>query len=246
MTHPQLSIIIITLNEQSRLPLLLHDLAGQSWSDFEIIHVDSQSDDRTVEVSKMWASRFNGYRIIQMGARGVSKGRNTGATAARSERLLFLDADTHLDPTFLEKSMSEISERSCDLGIVPMSADGLPLRYRLGYASFNAGIWLTSFFFPTAIGACLFSTRSLHRDVSGFDQSISLCEDCNYALKVFRRREYRLSVLKTRFGFDPRRLEQDGFASTGFLYLKANLRRFLFGELTKQEIPYAFGHYSEG
>jgi hypothetical protein len=46
------------------------------------------------------------------------------------------------------------------------------------------------------------------------------------------------------FEFDPRRLDQDGFVSTGVLYLKANLRRFFFGEMRNQEMEYKFGHYT--
>ena len=245
MIQPSLSIIVITLNEEERLPLLLADLAAQTWTDFEIVHVDSQSDDATISVSEEMADRFDRYQIIQMGARGVSRGRNTGAAAASAERLLFLDADTRLRPDFLEHALLELDERDCDLGVVLMSAEGLSFHYQLGYAAFNAGIQLTSRFFPTAVGACIFSTRDLHDEIGGFDETLSLCEDCNYALKAHRSHTHRLAVLKTRFMFDPRRLEQDGFASTGLVYLRANLRRFFIGEMHKQEIPYAFGHYAK-
>ncbi|MCV6591597.1 MAG: glycosyltransferase [Silicimonas sp.] len=244
MERPKLSIIIITLNEEQRLPRLLGDLARQGRQDFEILHVDSQSDDGTVAVSKTMAPRFASYRIIEMDGRGVSRGRNTGAAAACAERLLFLDADTRLAPDFLENAMAELDTGGCDLGIVQMSAEGLPPQYRLGYGAFNLGIRLTARVFPTAIGACLFSTRRLHDRIGGFDTRLSLCEDCNYALKAFRCNAARLAVLKTRFAFDPRRLQQDGFAATGLTYLRANLRRFVRGELYHQEIPYSFGHYS--
>ena len=246
MKTPELSIIIITLNEEDRLPLLLGDLAAQSWSAFEVIHVDSKSDDATVALSKEMATQFDSYQIIQMDARGVSLGRNIGAAAAQSERLLFLDADTRLGPDFLSNAMAELEDKTCDLGIVLMSTEGIPLRYRLGYAAFNAGIRLTSHFFPTAIGACLFSTRRLHQAIGGFDETISLCEDCNYALKSHRHDKGSLAVLNARFMFDPRRLEQDGFISTGLVYLRANFHRLFVGELHKQEIQYAFGHYVKG
>ncbi|MEM7472566.1 MAG: glycosyltransferase [Pseudomonadota bacterium] len=246
MAHPKLSIVIITLNEEGRLPLILSDLAAQSWKDFEVIHVDSSSDDQTIAVSKEMASLFEEHRIIEMQRRGVSLGRNTGAAAARAERLLFLDADTRLAPDFLERAMSELEASEVDLGIALMSTEGLTQRYRAGYAAFNTGIRLTSKFFPTAIGACLFSTRKVHERIGGFDETLSLCEDCNYALKAFQSDGFDLAVLQPRFGFDPRRLEQDGFASTGLIYLRANLRRFFRGELHEQEIPYAFGHYVQG
>lgn len=244
MTVPKLSIIIITLNEQDRLPRLLSDLAAQTFGDFEVIHVDSNSDDETVSQSRQAASDFDRYKIVEMSQRGVSLGRNVGASHAKSKRLLFLDADTRLPANFLEESLKELAQAHADVGVVCMSAEGLNVLYRIGFGAFNLGIRATSLFFPTAIGACLFSTPEVHRTIGGFDESLSLCEDCNYALKAHRCGMFRTLVPKNKFQFDPRRLRQDGFVATGFLYLRANLHRFFIGELHKKEIPYAFGHYS--
>lgn len=241
---PPLSVIIITLNEQQRLPRLLQDLRAQTFQDFEIIHVDSNSEDQTVAVSRRYADQFNHYSILEMRNRGVSLGRNTGAQQAQGTRLLFLDADTRLQPDFIETSLQELSAKQLELGIVCMSSDGLPLKHVLGYEAFNLGIRATSRFFPTAVGACLFSTKDMHDLIEGFDETLSLCEDCNYALKGFQCDPQKIGVLKTRFGFDPRRLDQDGSLRTGLTYLRANVRRFFVGELHKNEIPYQFGHYS--
>lgn len=243
MSDPKLSIVIITLNEAARLPLLLEDLKAQTFTSFEILHVDSRSDDETVALSRQCADEFAHYRVIELAERGVSLGRNTGAQAATGQRLLFLDADTRLAPDFLAKSLHELDMKAADIGVVLMSADGLGLHHALGYQVFNLGLRLTSYFFPTAVGACLFSTPSLHKEIGGFDENITLCEDCNYVLKAFRKRGVSLQVLKTRFRFDPRRLDQDGFFETGFVYLRANLRRFFIGEMRNQEITYEFGHY---
>lgn len=243
MAGRALSIIIITLNEAQRLPRLLDDLAAQSWTDFEIIHVDSRSEDDTVRLSRAHAAIFPRYRIIEMPERGVSLGRNTGAAVAEGRRLLFLDADTRLHRDFLHQCHHELEVRPEGVGIVLMSAEGLAVRYRLGFGLFNLGIRATSLFFRTAIGACLFSTPALHEAIDGFDAQITLCEDCNYALKAFRRDRAHVAILRPRFRFDPRRLEQDGFAATGWTYLRANLRRFFRGEMRDREIPYRFGHY---
>jgi hypothetical protein len=245
MNTPSLSVIIITLNEEARLPNLLGDLASQTWAEFEVIHVDSNSSDRTLEVSHRMSGGFRDYRIVSMQKRGVSLGRNTGAAVASADRLLFLDADTRLDPEFLEQAIEELETRDLEVGIACMSAVGLPLRHRIGYCIFNAGIRLTSLFFPTAIGACLFSEREIHEEIGGFDEEISLCEDCNYVLKASRAPLAQIGVITPRFRFDPRRLDQDGALRTGFTYLRANLHRFFRGELRRGQIPYEFGHYRQ-
>lgn len=238
----RLSIVIITLNEERRLPRLLDDLAAQSWTDFEIIHVDSQSDDATVRISRENGRRFLRYRIIEMTHRGVSLGRNAGAVAATGGRLLFLDADTRLPPDFLKRGVGELDAASADVGITLMSAEGLPFHYKVGFGVFNVGIRATRILFPTAIGACLFSTPRLHQSIGGFDEAIGLCEDCDYVLRACQLGAGS-AIVTPKFRFDPRRLEQDGFLETGLTYLRANLRRFFQGELRNQEIPYRFGHY---
>ena len=243
MHQPLISIVIITLDEEARLPLLLGDLAKQSSQDFEIIHVDSNSDDNTVEVSRALSHQFSEYTIIEMPKRGVSLGRNVGAKTATGTRLLFLDADTRLAPGFLDAAITELNLRNLDVGVVCMSAEGLPLHYQLGYGFFNLGMKLTSRLFPTAIGACLFSTPEAHRKIDGFDKQLSLCEDCNYVLKAHQKPGISHGVIKPKFGFDPRRLDQDGAVKTGLTYLRANLLRFFHGELYKNEITYEFGHY---
>ena len=243
MNEPKLSIVIITLNEQERLPRLLDDLAVQSWKDFEIIHVDSNSDDATVALSKDQASRFPAYRVIEMTDRGVSLGRNRGAAAARGKRLLFLDADTRLAPDFLEIAVRELDNGTADVGIVLMSSKNLPVLQKLGFGAFNFGIRLTKVFFPSAIVACLFSTPDIHSAIGGFDERIQLCEDCDYVLRASSRKEHKQIIISQKFRFDPRRLDQDGLLATGLIYVKANLRRLFSGELRNQEIAYQFGHY---
>jgi glycosyltransferase involved in cell wall biosynthesis len=240
---PELAVIVITLNEEKQLPNLLQDLRNQSWQNFEVIHVDSNSDDDTVAVSERWADQFSDYQIIEMPERGVSLGRNTGAKAARAQRLLFLDADTRLKTDFIKKSIFDIARRNLDVGIVCMDSQGLPWHHSLGSRLFNLGIHLTSSFYPTAVGACLFSTQDMHQKISGFDLRITLCEDCNYVLKAHKQNRESVGIIRPKFNFNYRRLEQDGTLTTGVKYLHANIRRFFCGELYNNEIDYPFGHY---
>src|SRR3989338_5592431 len=49
MNKPYFSVIIPTLNEEKYLPKLLKDLVSQTYRDFEVVLVDGNSDDKTVE-----------------------------------------------------------------------------------------------------------------------------------------------------------------------------------------------------
>jgi len=238
-----ISIVIITLNEEKRIGRLLGDLSRQSGRDFEVIVVDSNSEDNTCEIAQSYAERLPALRVHKMDQRGVSLGRNTGAALATHERLLFLDADVRLSGDFLARADSQLAERKLEVAGVYMGAKQLPMLHKLGYGAFNLGLLTTSFFFPTAVGACIFSTKRLHQEIGGFDENITLCEDCDYVKRASQT--WRFRMLPLRFEFDPRRLDQDGFFKMGFTYLRANIRRFFLGEMRNNEMNYQFGHYSE-
>lgn len=236
-----LSIIIITLNEAERIGGLLDDLVQQTHQDFELIVVDSNSEDETCAIVHSYAPLLPSLHVERMQQRGVCLGRNTGASLAQHQRLLFLDADVRLPPDFIEQALRRLTTKQLEVAGVYLSPKGLPKRYILGYKLFNMGIGLTQYVFPTAIGACLFSTKSIHNAINGFDISVTLCEDCDYVNRASRHTKFR--ILPLGFTFDPRRLKQDGILKTGSKYLYANLHRLLIGEIRNQKICYDFGHY---
>ncbi|MGF1869902.1 glycosyltransferase family 2 protein [Photobacterium indicum] len=238
-----ISIVVITLNEEKRIGRLLDDLSKQTHQDFEVLVVDSNSTDNTCDVAKGFAKALPALTVHRMDNKGTSLGRNTGASLAKHERLLFLDADVRLSPTFLTDALHKLDKNKLEVAGVYMGADDLSLSYRLGYGIFNAGLFATSFFFPTSVGACLFSTKRVHNEIDGFDESITLCEDCDYVKRAAKTWRYRM--LPVTFTFDPRRLEQEGFIKMGLTYFKANVRRLFFGEMRNQEMEYKFDNYNE-
>lgn len=236
-----ISVIVITLNEAERIGNILWDLAQQSFREFEVIVVDSDSDDNTCELAQAFEGKLPHLTVHRMSKRGVSLGRNTGASLATNERLLFLDADVRLDIDFLQKATALLDKKSLKVAGVYMNANNLPPWFMVGYQLFNAGIFISQFLSPTAVGACIFSSKSVHDKMGGFDESITLCEDCDYVNRAKKIASY--NMLPLTFHFDPRRLKQDGFFRTGFKYLHANLHRMAIGEIRGNKIRYEFGHY---
>ena len=182
-----LSIVVITLNEEKRIGRLLEGLSKQTHQDFEVIVIDSNSEDATCEVAQAYQASIPELTVHKMEKRGVSLGRNTGASLAKHERLLFLDADVCLKPDFLATAMTQLSAKKLEVAGVYMGSKGLPMAHRLGYGMFNIGLFLTQYTFPTAVGACIFSTKRAHEELQGFDEHITLCEDCDYVKRVAKR-----------------------------------------------------------
>lgn len=97
MLNPKTSIIIRTFNEERHLENLLRAIQEQSFTDYEIVLVDSGSTDRTLEI----AGRYP-VRIVEIESRDFTFGYslNVGCREARGEYLVFVSA--HVKPMHKE------------------------------------------------------------------------------------------------------------------------------------------------
>ncbi len=90
-TGQTLSVVIPTINEAERLPLLLADLNLYP-NKFEVIVVDGGSIDLTSVIA-----RLGGARVIQCQKKNRGKQLQIGSLSAKGEWLLFLHADCRLN-----------------------------------------------------------------------------------------------------------------------------------------------------
>lgn len=100
---PSISVIIPARDEADTLPALLDSLAHQTLPALEVIVADDGSSDGTARVAAA-----AGARVIVPGAKppgytGKTWPCRRGAEAARGELLVFLDADTRLEPEGLAR-----------------------------------------------------------------------------------------------------------------------------------------------
>lgn len=83
----KLSVVIITRNEERNLPRCLQSV---KWAD-EIIVVDSNSTDRTVEIARRFGAKVHPVKFC-----GYGPAKRRGTDIARGEWVLSLDADEEL------------------------------------------------------------------------------------------------------------------------------------------------------
>ena len=105
---PTLSVIIPTLNEANHLPLLLSDL--NEWPlDFELTIVDGGSHDFTISISKIY-----GINSIKSTKKNRGYQLKTGASNSRGDWLLFLHADSRLNPSWVKSVLKIISRKKSE------------------------------------------------------------------------------------------------------------------------------------
>jgi 4,4'-diaponeurosporenoate glycosyltransferase len=122
--HLPFSVIVPARNEESSLPFLLASLKRQSVKPSEILVVDDGSSDATARI----AARA-GCRVIAAGRRprgwlGKTWACWVGARAARHELLIFLDADTRLEPDGFGRMLAEKAARGGVVTVQPWHETG--------------------------------------------------------------------------------------------------------------------------
>ena len=103
---PTLSIIVPTLDEASHLPLLFADL--NLWPyEYDLMIVDGGSKDLTVSIAKI-----QGVNILKSPKKSRGYQLKIGASKAKGDWLLFLHADSRLDPEWANSLLKIISKKS--------------------------------------------------------------------------------------------------------------------------------------
>lgn len=106
-----ISIIIPVYNQANKLIKTLKSIAGQKYTDYEVIIVNDGSTDN---VEKIFADYYQGlktastFTFFNQDNLGAPAARNRGYRAARGEFIFFCDADAVLKPEALEKMISHL------------------------------------------------------------------------------------------------------------------------------------------
>lgn len=178
------SIIIPAYNEALELPATLEAvrraIAEQSLNG-ECIVVDNNSNDKTPEIAR----RHGADRVVFEPFNQISRARNAGAKVSQGRYLIFIDADTRIDPELLSEALKLLeSGKHVGGGALVEFEDPPGMVGRIGIT-----VWkYISQWTKTAAGSFVFCRRDAYEDIGGFD------------LKLYASEEIRFSRLLRKWG----------------------------------------------
>ena len=176
----KVSIVIPAYNEERLLPESLASIrdAAQSfdaagWT-YELIVCDNNSTDRTPQIADA-----AGALVVFEPVNQIGRARNTGASRATGEWLLFVDADSFPTRELLADVVRAIRDGRCLAGgsTVYVTEVGGPLRSML--AIWNA--WSRAL--KWAAGSFIFCEAAAFREIGGFSEEWYAAEEVD----LFRR-----------------------------------------------------------
>jgi glycosyltransferase involved in cell wall biosynthesis len=204
--------VVIPAHQEERY--LGRTLAGlRATTAFEVVVVANGCTDRTADVG-----REHGAAVIETPRAGVSRARNLGVGATIGDVLLFLDADTVLDPGALEAIAAALPARA-DYGTCRIRPDRATVRGSLTMTLLAWGHRIAG----TSLGV-LFCTRELFERAGGFDERLVAGEDNALNARLHRLGGRRIYLARVSAHTSLRRFERLGYARTHLRWLQGYFR----------------------
>ncbi|MEV0780906.1 glycosyltransferase [Streptomyces sp. NPDC050433] len=183
MTSPDtgLTVVVPAHNEAAYLPRYLPTVLASlaqweaaSGEQGEVIVVDNASTDATADMAATL-----GVRVISESVRRIGRVRNAGATAARSPRLFFTDADVALPIEAIGAAASALDAGAVGGAIPPLyTPDRLGARllcaYWDHYRARHGG----------AQGVAQFTTVAAFKTIGGYREDLLMSEDVDFFARL--------------------------------------------------------------
>ena len=127
MNQLKVSICVPVYNMEKYLGKCLDSLVNQTLKDIEIICVDDESKDGSLEILNEYAKKYPNIKVISQKNTGLGGARNTGLKNATGEYVGFVDADDFVEQNMYEKLYNAAKKEDaeiamCNLKFYPLGA----------------------------------------------------------------------------------------------------------------------------
>jgi glycosyltransferase involved in cell wall biosynthesis len=230
----RLSVVIPALNEAGHLPGLLAVLESQTRPPDEIIIADAGSVDATRAIAL-----GHGAHVVDGGMPGV--GRNAGARAATGDIIVFMDADAEPTPDLLERAIAEFEARELSAATAPLRAsEGETFEVDFWCAFAEAYIRALQHIAPHAVGLFIVVRRDVHEKIGGFDETVILAEDHEYARRASKAGKFGI-LRSVKVKTSMRRAHHEGRLKIARVFVFSELRTLRGIPIRDIPFPYQFG-----
>jgi hypothetical protein len=212
-----ISVIIPAHNEERYLQRTLESLQRQNYGWFEVIVVANGCTDRTREVA-----RGRCRRLIVLSQKSLGVARNLGASMARGELLLFLDADTELEPMALRVIAESFSPKYA-AGTIRGKPDTMRPAYRLIYGLKN---FLHRWSLHPGTSGVILCWKEQFFQVGGFDEALQVRENSELLKRLMRFGRYKY-IGEVSATTSMRRYDRCGVGRVVWLWLRVWVESFL-------------------
>jgi len=196
------SVIIPTLNEERNIAATIRSILEQSFKNFEIIVVDGKSTDKTVKIAKKYC------KTLIAPKRGIYNQINHGIKYAKGEFICFLEADTKIANSALEKIYKKVKYDSAIVaGSCNYTYDDNSIKFKL----LSKLVTLFFILFKMGGGGFFFARKSIFNKLKFTNKYIGWDIDFLNRAKIIGKFKF---VYDTYSITSTRRFKKEGFLKT--------------------------------
>ncbi len=203
--YPSISILVSARNEENCISSCIHSLSKLDYpiENLEVILIDDNSEDRTVQIIEQFISDNKQFRLIKMAdMKKIDLPGKTGALAtaiplAKGDIIVQTDADCMVSPTWAKELVKYFTEETAALGGFTIfhhperpltlfeQIANLDLIYLLGIGSGSATLGIPL----SCIGNNLAFRKSVYESVGGYENiEFSVTEDFALMRTIHKKR----------------------------------------------------------
>jgi len=192
MKDPFFSVIIPTYNRVEFLRIAIESVLKQTFDDYELIIIDDGSTDKTKAMIQNLYAKNRKLSYFYQKNQGVSKARNQGITQSKGKFIAYLDSDDRFCRQKLEISHTYIENNpQCKIFHTQeiWYYNGAILSQKAYHQK------PTGLIFPNSLKLCCVGlstaliNRQLFDEVGCFDESLPVCEDYDFWLRITFKNE---------------------------------------------------------
>lgn len=230
MNKWSVSVIIPARNEErlleSTLECVLHAARRFDRDAVEVIVVDNASSDGTWETLQHY-SASDGVIAIRHDLPGAARARNHGRRCASGEILVFVDADTRIEPDCLSRIVDHCRSAGIEAGITRLAGSDGGLRARIWWL-FWEHVRRLPIPRAKAMPALMFCRAAVFDEFGPFDEEVAIGEEWPILAGLYRQRPNLFVYDRSMTAYSSSRRMQTqrfGYLRTFLKYVWAILHR---------------------
>lgn len=244
------SVIIPCYNVQDFIEECLDSVFKQSYHSIEVICVDNNSSDKTLQIlQKLKSENTDKITVVSQIKKGGNAARNMGLSLARGEWIQFLDADDLLLPTKIENQIKLLDKHN-DISFIAGACifeDGKGKRKGVVFPEKSNSLF-NVFIKPSGSGNTCSNLWSRHwlNAIDGWDESLFSSQETDLMFRILIKNnkiitdEKPLTIIRHR---ETGRISHTDPSSRWVSFINSRLNHL---ELLKENYPEMYKqHYSE-
>lgn len=181
-----ISVVVAAFNEEKNLPSCLESVLNQDFpkDEYEIVVVDNNSTDKTVEIAKKY-----GARVVTEKRQGNTYAISKGMSSTKGEIIATLDADTIAEPNWLSLMKKTFEDKNvvgatgnADIKSGNKFLDWMSPKLYGAFLRFNFLIGK-----PHLTGFNLVVRKKAFDEVGGINEKFTMSSDVDLGLRVGKK-----------------------------------------------------------